>query len=144
MNTQLRLLPLLGFIAIFLVNCSPQKSENSDEFVTISKEVLKDKIKGAWAAQTIGVTYGGPTEFRFNKRMIPDSIEIQWADTLMYHWMTRIPGLYDDIYMDLTFVEVMEKEGIDAPALLMHQLMPMPNTGCGMPTNREDTIFSMA
>ena len=34
----------------------------------------------------------------------------------MYHWMTNIPGLYDDIYMDLTFVEVMKNEGIDAPA----------------------------
>jgi hypothetical protein len=35
---------------------------------------------------------------------------------MMYHWMKNIPGLYDDIYMDLTFVEVMEKEGIEAPA----------------------------
>src|SRR5699024_9609383 len=25
------------------------------------------------------------------------------------------PGLYDDIYMDLTFVEVFEKKGLDAP-----------------------------
>jgi hypothetical protein len=48
--------------------------------------------------------------------MIPDSIEIHWSDTMMYHWMKNIPGLYDDIYMDLTFVEVMEKEGIEAPA----------------------------
>jgi hypothetical protein len=71
---------------------------------------------GAWALQTIGVTYGGPTEFRYNKRIIPDSVDIVWNDTLMYHWMTRIPGLYDDIYMDLTFVEVFEKEGLDAPA----------------------------
>ena len=30
--------------------------------------------------------------------------------------MTRVPGLYDDVYMDLTFVEVMEREGINAPA----------------------------
>jgi len=90
--------------------------KSSDEFYTISKDVLLDKIKGAWAAQTIGVTYGGPTEFHYKKRMIPDSITLQWSDTSMYHWMTRIPGLYDDIYMDLTFVEVMDKEGIDAPA----------------------------
>ena len=30
--------------------------------------------------------------------------------------MTNVPGLYDDIYMDLTFVEVMQREGIEAPA----------------------------
>jgi hypothetical protein len=35
---------------------------------------------------------------------------------MMYHWMTKRPGLYDDIYMDLTFVDVMEKHGINASA----------------------------
>ena len=29
--------------------------------MTLTKEVLKDKIKGGWAGQTIGVTFGGPT-----------------------------------------------------------------------------------
>ncbi len=105
----------LSAIAFILVSCESGQKDN-DEFYTISKEVLLDKIKGAWAAQTIGVTYGGPTEFRYNKRMMPDSIALEWSDTSMYHWMTRIPGLYDDIYMDLTFVEVMDKEGVDAPA----------------------------
>lgn len=114
--THLRLTLLILIIPFFLVQCNPEKKEVDEDFVTISKEALKDKIKGAWAAQTIGVTYGGPTEFRYKKRMIPDSVEIHWSDTMMYHWMSRIPGLYDDIYMDLTFVEVMEKEGIDAPA----------------------------
>jgi hypothetical protein len=31
-------------------------------------------------------------------------------------WYDNAPGLYDDIYMDLTFVDVLEKEGLDAPA----------------------------
>lgn len=114
--TMFRNVSLSLIIPFFLIQCNPEKKDINEDFVSISKEVLKDKIKGAWAAQTIGVTYGGPTEFRYNKRMIPDSIEIHWSDTMMYHWMSRIPGLYDDIYMDLTFVEVMEKEGIDAPA----------------------------
>ena len=105
---------LSGICCLLLLNC--QVKDDDAAFFTLSKEDLQDKIKGAWAAQTIGVTYGGPTEFRYNKRMIPDEVEIQWSDTMMYHWMTRIPGLYDDIYMDLTFVEVMEREGIDAPA----------------------------
>ena len=106
---------ILTICSIIWINGCQQKEDDA-AFITISKEDLQDKIKGAWAAQTIGVTYGGPTEFRYNKRMIPDSVNIHWSDTMMYHWMTRIPGLYDDIYMDLTFVEVMEREGIDAPA----------------------------
>ena len=100
-------------LTIILLSCS---SSDSNEYFNISKESLKDKIKGAWAAQTIGVTFGGPTEFRYRKKIIPDSIKIEWTDTTLYHMMTRSPGLYDDIYMDLTFVEVMEKEGIVSQA----------------------------
>lgn len=102
-------------ILLFTLSCGGNKS-GEEEFLTMSQESLKDKIMGAWALQTIGVTYGGPTEFRYRKTIIPDSVDIVWNDTLMYHWMTRSPGLYDDIYMDLTFVEVLENEGLDAPA----------------------------
>lgn len=102
---------LLLLIVYLLGGCSGTPSQ-----VKISHETLRDKIKGAWAMQTIGVTYGGPTEFRYLKRTIPDTIPIAWEDTSLLHWMKHVPGLYDDIYMDLTFVEVMEREGIDAPA----------------------------
>lgn len=81
----------------------------------ISKTQLKDKIKGAWAAQVIGVTFGGPTEFRHQSTFIPDYQPIAWGDGLMKWWYKNEPGLYDDIYMDLTFVDVFEKEGLDAP-----------------------------
>ena len=47
---------------------------------TLTREQLQDKIKGGWAAQTFGCTYGGPTEFRYNGCMIPDSVEIVWPD----------------------------------------------------------------
>jgi hypothetical protein len=83
---------------------------------TLSETDLLDKIKGGWAGQVIGCTYGGPTEFQYNGTMIQDYVPIPWSDTLMEFWYTNIPGLYDDIYMDLTFVEVFEKEGLDAPA----------------------------
>jgi hypothetical protein len=81
----------------------------------ISKEELLDKIKGAWATQVIGVTFGGPTEFDYKGTFIPDYQPIAWNEGLMKWWYENVPGLYDDIYMDLTFVEVFEKEGLDAP-----------------------------
>jgi hypothetical protein len=84
--------------------------------ITVSKEVLKDKIRGGWAGQTIGVTFGGPVEFQFQGTMINDYQPILWYDGYIRKTMTENPGLYDDLYMDLTFVDVFEKEGIDAPA----------------------------
>ena len=84
--------------------------------VTISKVRLLDKIKGGWAGQTIGCTYGGPTEFRFQSTFIHDYQPIPWSRDSVRWSFGNMPGLYDDIYMDLTFVEVLEKEGLDAPA----------------------------
>jgi hypothetical protein len=82
----------------------------------MTKETLKDKIKGGWAAQTIGCTFGGPTEFRYQSTFIPDYKTIPWYDGYMKWTYDNQPGLYDDIYMDLTFVDVFEKKGLDAPA----------------------------
>jgi hypothetical protein len=84
--------------------------------LVINKEELQDKIKGGWAAQTIGCTFGGPTEFRYKGTFIQDNQPILWFDGYMKQTYENIPGLYDDIYMDLTFVDVFEKEGLDAPA----------------------------
>jgi hypothetical protein len=112
---KIRRISFFIFFIAGIVSACQTGSENGDEaYFTISRQELQNRIKGAWALQTIGVTYGGPTEFRYRKEIIPDSVEIQWSDTMMYHWMTRIPGLYDDIYMDLTFVDVLEREGLNA------------------------------
>ncbi len=85
------------------------------ETISISKEVLQDKIKGGWAGQVIGCTYGGPTEFKWNGTMIGDHVPIPWDDTRMLWYYENAPGLYDDVYMDLTFVDIFEKHGFDAP-----------------------------
>lgn len=73
--------------------------------IMIDKQVLRDKIMGGWAGQVIGCTYGGPTEFQWNGTMIGDHVLIPWDETLMEWWYDNSPGLYDDVYMDLTFVQ---------------------------------------
>src|SRR6187397_2438008 len=88
---------------------------HAQKTITISKKVLHDKIKGGWAGQTIGVTFGGPYEFRFNGSFIQDYQPLVWKDGLLKNNMVNNPGLYDDLYMDLTFVDVLERDGFDAP-----------------------------
>jgi hypothetical protein len=109
MRTVLKLIAL----QIFLVNTIA--SANLPDRITISKERLLNKIKGGWAGQTIGVTYGGPTEFRYKGVMIPDTTKIKWDDEYVKWYFLNQPGLYDDLYMDLTFVEQLEKLGLNAP-----------------------------
>lgn len=89
---------------------------SNNSTVTIGVDVLGDKIKGGWAGQTIGCTYGGPTEFRWRGEMIPDSVPLKWDDGAIEWWFDNSPGLYDDVYMDLTFVDVIDRLGINAPA----------------------------
>jgi ADP-ribosylglycohydrolase len=88
----------------------------SQKSVTVSKAVLKDKIKGGWAGQTIGVTFGGPVEFRYNGTIIQEYQPIPWYEGYVAHVMKTNDGLYDDLYLDLTWVDVIEKHGIKAPA----------------------------
>ncbi|ADB38664.1 ADP-ribosylglycohydrolase family protein [Spirosoma linguale] len=90
-------------------------SDHPAASVTMSKATLLDKIKGGWAGQVIGCTFGGPTEFRFNGTMMNDYQPIPWYDGYIKKTMIENFGLYDDLYMDLTFVDVFEKKGLDAP-----------------------------
>ena len=101
---------------IFALSCAAMLAIGaSAKTVTMSKATLLDKIKGGWAGQTIGCAFGGPTEFKYNGRIIPDDTKIVWDDTRVKYYYDTFPGLYDDLYMDLTFVDVFEKKGLDAP-----------------------------
>ena len=105
-------------------SCSEQPStptgQTIPESITISTETLMDKIKGGWAGQTIGCSYGGPTEFKYNGTMIQDYVPIAWPDGYIKWWYENVPGLYDDVYMDLTFVDVRSSRTRRASRLVCH------------------------
>jgi hypothetical protein len=47
--------------------------------------------------------------------LIQDYQPIIWHDHYIKETFEIDPGLYDDIYIDMTFVEILEKYGLDAP-----------------------------
>ena len=79
--------------------------------IEISRDALQDKIKGGWAGQCIGVTYGRAFEFRYASPINKD-IPVKWNDDI---YVNCFPGFDDDLYMDITFVDVYERQGLDAP-----------------------------
>jgi len=114
-----RSLALLGLAALALGAAACRQSADragAGPKTALTRTELLNKIKGGWAGQVIGCTFGGPTEFRYPGAMILDYQTIPWDETIIARRFERSPGLYDDVYMDLTFVEVMAREGIDAPA----------------------------
>jgi ADP-ribosylglycohydrolase len=75
----------------------------------ISVTELKDKIRGGWAGQMIGVSYGAPTEFRSNGRIITG--RIPWSPSWVRNSIQQ-----DDLYVEMTFAEVLDRFGLDATA----------------------------
>ena len=65
---------LISFVLLSLVGLSAL----SKDLVVFNRSQLLDKIKGGWAGQVIGCTYGGPTEFRWRGEQIPDNVPITW------------------------------------------------------------------
>ena len=52
--------------AVAAVSCTTAPSIDYGSTFEIDKATLQDKIRGGWAGQTIGCTYGGPTEFKLS------------------------------------------------------------------------------
>lgn len=76
---------------------------------TISLSDLKDRIRGGWAGQMFGVSYGAPTEFRFNEKIIPVDKLPEWKPSKVDNALNQ-----DDLYVDMTFAKVLDDKGLDA------------------------------
>ena len=71
----------------------------------LSRDELRDRIRGAWAAQMIGVAYGAPTEFKSLGKIIEGEIT-------GFELSNAIDQ--DDLYVEMTFAHVMDTVGLDA------------------------------
>jgi len=79
-KTQLLLITCCFLATSSVFAGSVQKKSAISKSITLSKEKLADKIKGGWAGQTNGCTYGGPVEFIYNGTLIQDYIAIELPD----------------------------------------------------------------
>ena len=77
----------------------------------ISRSAFEDKVRGGWAGQMIGVSFGAPTEFRSNGKIIEDNLNdfMTWTPARIENAIRQ-----DDLYVDMTFAEVMDRLGLDA------------------------------
>jgi len=75
---------------------------------SLDRKVLETKIRGGWAGQMIGVSYGAPTEFKSNGKIY--EAPIVWRPELVAGALDQ-----DDLYVEMTFAEVVDKYSADAP-----------------------------
>ena len=82
---------------------------------TLSRDVLRDKIRGAWAGQMIGVVYGAPTEFKSLGKINEGEIKpFELSNAI----------IQDDLYVEMTFARVMDTVGLDATTADYGEALP--------------------
>jgi hypothetical protein len=97
-----------GLALIFLLGAIACVSE-SGTYETELLSVLEDKVRGGWAGQMIGVSFGEPTEFRYLGRIIPEEELPTWRPEMVGSTLNQ-----DDLYVDMTFAAVLDEKGLDA------------------------------
>ncbi|HUT37547.1 MAG TPA: ADP-ribosylglycohydrolase family protein, partial [Planctomycetota bacterium] len=79
------------------------------EFRRLPVKDYLDKMKGGWIGQMAGVGWGGPTEFRYKGKIIPEDKMPKWNPGLINQFNQ------DDIYVEMTFLRTLEEHGFEAP-----------------------------
>ena len=68
-----------------------------------------DKMKAGWIGQMAGVGWGGPTEFKWKGKIMPEDRMPKWTPGRINQFRQ------DDIYVEMTFLRTLEVYGLDAP-----------------------------
>lgn len=74
----------------------------------LSLDTYRDKMEGGWLGQIIGVTWGAPTEFKWNSAIIPEDKVPKWTPDMINHGFGQ-----DDLYVEMTFLRTLELYGLD-------------------------------
>lgn len=101
---QILLLPLA---ALVLAGGIALHAKENNQSRRLSLTALEDKIRGGWAGQMIGVSYGAPTEFRYLGKIIEG--DLPWSPDRVTNSINQ-----DDLYVEMTFANVMDKVGLNA------------------------------
>jgi hypothetical protein len=91
------------FAAVVCLVAQPRLSHAGSR--TLSRAVLLDKIRGAWAGQMIGVVYGAPVEFKSLGKINEGEIKPFPLSNAI---------VQDDLYVEMTFARVMDTVGLNA------------------------------
>jgi ADP-ribosylglycohydrolase len=94
-------------VSVVVAGYAATENGNKKESRTISRRALEDKIRGGWAGQMIGVSFGAPTEFESNRKIIEGNLP--WTPDRVTNSIKQ-----DDLYVDMTFAETVDRLGLDA------------------------------
>jgi hypothetical protein len=82
----------------------------AEEFRRLPVKEYRDKMKAGWIGQIAGVSWGAPTEFKYQDKIIPEDKMPKWTPEMINNAFGQ-----DDLYVEMTFLRSMEQYGLDVP-----------------------------
>jgi len=95
-------------LAVVLI-VAPLAAAQEAGVALVSRDSLLDKIRGGWVGKAYGVSFGGPTEFRYQGEMIEGPLALEPEG------LKKLPG-QDDLYVNMAFLKALATHGLDATA----------------------------
>jgi len=102
------ILATLSVWIVGLASLSPARAAGQ-EFRRLPVKEYRDKMKAGWIGQIFGVSWGAPTEGRYQKIMPLDKMP-PFTENLVNDAFGQ-----DDLYVEMTFLRTMEEYGYDVP-----------------------------
>jgi len=97
---------LMMVVGLFFPTHVSAGSDEQKEFRRLAVGQYIDKMRAGWIGQTVGVGWGGPTEFRFKGQIIPEDKMPKWKPQMVNQFNQ------DDIYVEMTFLRTLELYGL--------------------------------
>jgi len=100
----------LGLIVLAMIASQGLARQTlAGEFRRLPLSVFRDKMTAGWLGQIVGVSWGGPTEFKYTCQIIPADKMPRWGEG-----PAHINAAFgqDDLYVEMTFLRTLEKYGI--------------------------------
>ena len=77
------------------------------DFLRLSVNEYRDKMKAGWIGQIAGVSWGAPTEFKWRDQIIPADQMPKWRPEMINDAFGQ-----DDLYVEMTFLRTLEQYGL--------------------------------
>lgn len=87
---------------------SPTCFAAEGESLRLPVREYRDRMKGGWIGQIVGVAWGAPTEFKWQDKIIPADQMPVWRPAMINDAFGQ-----DDLYVEMTFLRSLEEYGID-------------------------------
>jgi hypothetical protein len=94
-------------LAVMLLLSSLTPGRAADKFRRIPAAEYLDKMKAGWIGQIIGVSWGAPTENKYQAIMPADKVP-PFTEDLVNQAFNQ-----DDLYVEMTFLRTLEQYGFD-------------------------------